>query len=190
MESLEDRFMGVLSSSGLVRDGVEVPPSAVEAKLRESKLLALYLSASWCPPCRQFSPKLHDIAKGHPGDLAVVLISLDRCESDYEAYVKSLPCFYSVPYYTTARVDMVRLMQSTMLPTLFILDSHTGKIITRYGRLALTVNPRGCIDEWKKGRWGLGTRSVCVFAVAALLALLTIILLGHGLLSRSTAERG
>jgi len=47
----------------------------------EGKIVGLYFSASWCPPCVAFSPELNAFAAKHGDDFVVVLVTLDRLRS-------------------------------------------------------------------------------------------------------------
>jgi thiol-disulfide isomerase/thioredoxin len=49
-------------------------------------VIGLYFSASWCPPCRSFTPKLNDAWKlaGEAGKkVQIILVSGDQMEADY-----------------------------------------------------------------------------------------------------------
>ncbi|CAD6199461.1 unnamed protein product [Caenorhabditis auriculariae] len=63
-----------------LKDGSEVDAGSY----LDGKVVGLYFSASWCPPCRGFTPKLKEfyekIKKTHP-EFEVVFVSRDR-ESD------------------------------------------------------------------------------------------------------------
>ena len=54
--------MEQFASQNLLRsDGSEV---SVREALKDNKILALYFSAHWCPPCRQFTPMLRSAYQG------------------------------------------------------------------------------------------------------------------------------
>jgi thiol-disulfide isomerase/thioredoxin len=65
--------------------------------------VGLYFSASWCPPCRRFTPKLVQCYKGflqQPGNestLEIVLVSSDREEGDAVQYFGGMP-WKMLPY--------------------------------------------------------------------------------------------
>lgn len=58
------------------------------------KYIGLYFSASWCPPCRRFTPKLvqcfNNLRRmGKPFE--IVLVSSDRSPDDYKRYLDNMP---------------------------------------------------------------------------------------------------
>lgn len=61
----------------------------------EGKVLGLYFSAHWCPPCRGFTPKLAEFYnnfRASNGDkLEIVFVSSDRSEKDFKDYFKEMP---------------------------------------------------------------------------------------------------
>lgn len=58
--------------------------------LQGVKYVALYFSASWCPPCQAFTPRLvsfyYRVHQRHP-EFEVILASCDQSESDMVAYM-------------------------------------------------------------------------------------------------------
>jgi len=53
------------------------------------KVVALYFSAHWCPPCRMFTPVLKDFYDEVEGEgFEVVFVSFDKTESDQHEYLK------------------------------------------------------------------------------------------------------
>ena len=66
------------------------------------KVIGLYFSAHWCPPCRAFTPQLAEFYKtikaSKNGDLFdIVFISSDKDESSFNDYFKSMP-WKSLPF--------------------------------------------------------------------------------------------
>lgn len=57
--------------------------------LRKAKYVAVYFSAIWCGPCRQFTPKLVEFAKEHGKDdrIQFVFVSADRSQKDMLKYM-------------------------------------------------------------------------------------------------------
>jgi thiol-disulfide isomerase/thioredoxin len=75
-----EEFVGpeLILASG---DGFEVVPTSERCR---GKHIALYFSASWCGPCRSFTPKLQEFyteaQKTESIDVEIVYVSLDRDE--------------------------------------------------------------------------------------------------------------
>jgi len=60
------------------------------AKSLEGKVVAIYFSAHWCPPCRGFTPVLKDFYNelASTGKFEVVFVSSDKSPSDALSYMK------------------------------------------------------------------------------------------------------
>ena len=60
----------------------------------EGKLVGLYFSASWCGPCKAFTPKLieayNEIKKDHP-NFEIVFVSADKDEAQFKEYFAKMP---------------------------------------------------------------------------------------------------
>ena len=71
-----------------VRDGV-VDPLALD-HLTDTKVYAIYYSASWCGPCRAFTPQLvaayKEIKAVHP-EFEIIFVSADRDEKSMQRYM-------------------------------------------------------------------------------------------------------
>jgi len=69
----------------------------------EGRVIGLYFSAHWCPPCRAFTPQLVDwyntfkaqAARGK--DLDIVFVSSDKDEQTFLEYFKEMP-WYSLHF--------------------------------------------------------------------------------------------
>ncbi|KAH7696928.1 nucleoredoxin, partial [Aphelenchoides avenae] len=54
------------------------------------KLVALYFSAHWCPPCRQVTPILKDFYNEltDSEDFEIVFVPFHRSDADLQSYLK------------------------------------------------------------------------------------------------------
>ncbi|CAD5228695.1 unnamed protein product [Bursaphelenchus xylophilus] len=62
--------------------------SAVSADEFKNKIVGLYFSGHWCPPCRKFTPVLKDFYERSSADLEIVFISRDHTEKQMMNYLK------------------------------------------------------------------------------------------------------
>jgi len=57
----------------------------------KNKVVALYFSAHWCPPCKMFTPVLKDFYEELENEpFEVVFVSYDRAEPDLKSYMKEM----------------------------------------------------------------------------------------------------
>ena len=78
----------------------EVPLSSLDG---EGKVLGLYFSAHWCPPCRAFTPKLAEwytrLTTGPLKEkLEIVFLSSDRNEDSFDSYFDEMP-WLAMPFH-------------------------------------------------------------------------------------------
>mmetsp|Transcript_30407 Transcript_30407/g.74496 ORF Transcript_30407/g.74496 Transcript_30407/m.74496 type:complete len:161 (-) Transcript_30407:275-757(-) len=61
----------------------------VDASSLKGKLVALYFSAHWCPPCRQFTPTLKDVYEetSDKHNFQVVFVSSDDSQEAMKGYM-------------------------------------------------------------------------------------------------------
>uniref|UniRef100_A0A1I7X1Z8 Thioredoxin domain-containing protein n=1 Tax=Heterorhabditis bacteriophora TaxID=37862 RepID=A0A1I7X1Z8_HETBA len=87
------------------QDGTKI---AAEEALKVDKVVGLYFSAHWCPPCRQFTPILkfcifikadfHNELEDD-GEFEVVFVSFDRSEADLNKYMNECHGnWYYIPF--------------------------------------------------------------------------------------------
>ena len=117
------------------------------------KIIALYFSASWCPPCRAFSPLLVDLAdklqaEGKP--FAIVLVGCDESERKSLDYMKSHKMTgYLVPPEADANRSLSKRYRVTGIPYLVIVDD-TGSTLDPAAR-ATVHSASAPADAWS--RW-------------------------------------
>jgi nucleoredoxin len=135
---------GLLGSTVLDGKGNPVSVSAIS---QNKKIVGLYFSAHWCPPCRGFTPQLavfYEDLKEEQGDqFEVVFVSSDRDQQSWQEYFNEMP-WLALPFDDRARKAALSEKYGVRgIPTLVILDGKTGKLITTDGRGKVTQDPKG-----------------------------------------------
>jgi len=100
----------------------------------KGKKLGFYFSASWCGPCRGFTPTLVEVYNelSPNGDFEVVFVSADEDEEAFKSYFSKMP-WLAIPFSdseTRSRLD--ELFNVNGIPHLALLD-EAGKVITEDG---------------------------------------------------------
>ncbi|XP_078156041.1 uncharacterized protein LOC144551804 [Carex rostrata] len=109
----------------------------------KDKTLGFYFSASWCPPCRKFTPKLtetyHDLlSQSKP--LEVIFISRDQDEESFTSYFSKMP-WLAIPFSDSeAREKLAKTFKVMGIPTLAMIDANGNfltddavEFVTEYG---------------------------------------------------------
>lgn len=95
-----------LLGNKVLQNAIGKPGKAPSVDLNElgGGLVALYFSASWCPPCRQFTPRLLNFhnqvrqAGGH-GKFEVVFVSSDQDKASFDEYFANHHgSWYALPF--------------------------------------------------------------------------------------------
>jgi nucleoredoxin len=132
-------FSEMLGTKFLSKTG-EVGPEAVEGKY-----LGLYFSASWCPPCRAFTPTLcqmYDTMKEKRNDFEFIFISGDNDEGAFKEYYQKMP-FLALPFSEKQNNNLLNShFEVQGIPTLVIV-SPDGKTITTDARSRVSTDPEG-----------------------------------------------
>jgi len=130
----------------LLTKGGEKPTSEV----LKGKVIGIYFSAHWCPPCRGFTPKLAEAySKDLQGKgLEIVFVSSDKDEKAFEEYYGEMP-WVALPFQDKARkAALNKKFKVEGIPSFVILDSD-GKLITKDGREVVSSDPAGADFPWK-----------------------------------------
>jgi nucleoredoxin len=113
------------------------------------KIVALQFSASWCGPCRAFTPqliKMYNQLKEQGKQFEVIFVSGDRDQEAYDKYFEEMP-WLALPF-EDGRVSQLNHMYEVQgIPTVIILD-ESGKVITSEGRSAIGDDHDGSDFPW------------------------------------------
>lgn len=120
------------------------------AALQGKKIIAVYFSASWCGPCRGFTPHLVNFHKKvkRKKNIEIVFASSDRREEDMFNYMKkySMP-WLAVPFNDPAVKNLRKEARTAGIPQLTIFDEN-GKILSRNGRWDVMMLGADAVDAW------------------------------------------
>lgn len=86
------------------------------------KVIAFYFSASWCGPCRKYTPQLAQLylaAKKQHKAFEVVFVSLDGDESSFTRYHAGMP-WLAIPYDHPFREDFAAAKGVNSIPRLIV----------------------------------------------------------------------
>lgn len=129
------------------RSGVIVYPEEV----LQNKVVALYFSASWCPPCQQFTPILktfYEELQANELPFEVVFVSSDKTEEDLDSYMKeSHGDWLAVPFGNEITRELKQRYHITLIPKLVVVDDE-GEVVTMMGRREVTEIGPKCFNQW------------------------------------------
>mmetsp|Transcript_10471 Transcript_10471/g.14032 ORF Transcript_10471/g.14032 Transcript_10471/m.14032 type:complete len:230 (+) Transcript_10471:67-756(+) len=112
--------------------------------LKGKSLVALYFSASWCPPCRSFSPlliKFYEKCCAGPDGVQIVYVSSDRDLSSFNEYFGKMP-WVAIPADGAGaqlKQRLAELCQIRGIPALVVIDAKTGHFVTDDARNEVTA---------------------------------------------------
>jgi len=139
-----ETFNELFGNALLDKDG-----NPVATETLDGKIVGVYFSAAWCPPCRAFTPSLVQFQNSNKSDFEVVFVSSDRSAEDQAKYMKD----YRMKFLTIAHGSpLVSQLKSRFavrgIPKLVIL-APDGTVITENGRGAISDNGSRAMREWK-----------------------------------------
>jgi len=131
--SLQQGVIAKAIASDLVAlDGDQVKP-VPGAALDPVKYYAFYFSASWCGPCRRFTPQLaafyRELKPKHP-EFELVFVSSDRSEPEMERYMKEAGMPWPALEFRSIRSNRtVTKHAGPGIPCLVLVDAD-GKVLS------------------------------------------------------------
>jgi len=108
----------------------------INLKELNKKIIGLYFSASWCPPCRKFTPMLstfyEDIIEYYD-DIEIIYISSDKTNNEFNEYWEEMT-FSALPYIDREKKEeLIKLYEVKQIPALIFINNN-GELITKDGK--------------------------------------------------------
>jgi nucleoredoxin len=143
------RMVAALKSVLVGADGKPVAPAALE----NAGVFVLYYGASWCGPCRKFSPRLVEFvqasAAGNPR-LFTVLMSNDEQDADMLEYMRDekMP-WPAVPLASMRKAPFLLGYAIGSIPNLVVVDRY-GRVLASSVQGGAYRGPDFALDALKK----------------------------------------
>jgi len=125
----------------------------VSSDTLKGKVVGIYFSAHWCPPCRGFTPVLAKWYKNFKAnhakkdDFEIVFCSSDRDEGAFSEYFKEMP-WLALPYgERELKEKLSKKFKVQGIPSFVIVDGE-GKLVTKNGRSIVTDDAEGAEFPW------------------------------------------
>jgi nucleoredoxin len=121
--------------------------------LAEVKFYALYFSASWCPPCRAFTPSLVEaygkIREQFP-EFELVLVNHDQSPEEMEAYMRGDAMRWpALNWHAIASAPEINSYGGDGIPDLVLVDEN-GRVLSDSYRNGNYVGPHAVLNDiWK-----------------------------------------
>ena len=118
--------------------------------LKQAKVVGVYFSAHWCPPCRGFTPVLaefyREVQKSNPGALEIVFATFDQDKSQFEEYFKEMP-WISLPFKDPKIEELSDKYEVNGIPSL-LLFKPDGTLIEADGRTGVEEEGPAILKTW------------------------------------------
>ena len=140
---------GLIPDTLLNKEGTEISTDSLQGKY-----VGLYFSASWCGPCRSFTPELIRFRNEHAEQFEVVLVGGDGTAKDQAKYVKK----YDMPWLSMInQSDEARQANESFgvkyIPFLVILDP-SGNVVSKEGVKEIRALKNEAMNLWANGPKG------------------------------------
>lgn len=115
----------------------------------EGKVLAIYFSAHWCPPCKTFTPQLvktYNKLQEAGKPFEIIFASSDRDMKSFQEYFSEMP-WLAIPQGDSRKEALSKKFGCSGIPMLVIVDAD-GNTITTNGRGAVGSDPDGANFPW------------------------------------------
>ncbi len=141
------RSLAEVIEGPLVRADHSVLPSA-GAHIKGKKV-ALYFSASWCGPCKKFSPILKECyAATRDRGFEVIFVSADHDEPSFAAYFGEMP-WTAIPFGDPRIEALNSHFEVEGIPTTIFLDGDSLRVLHKELRPFVMSDSKGVNFPWR-----------------------------------------
>lgn len=130
---------------------VDAEGKEVSVKTLKGKVIGIYYSAHWCPPCRKFTPQLVEFRNKLVKDkkpFEIVFVSFDKSKEEMKEYMKGTEMkWLAVPFNSEFKDKVKKTYNVNSIPTLLILDDK-GNMITTEGRMNVMEMGEKAFTRW------------------------------------------
>lgn len=111
--------------------------------LKGKKVIGVYFSAHWCPPCRGFTPvlaKIYQETVAKNESFEIIFVSSDRDEASFGAYFKEMPWKALSFEDRTLKAKLSQTYEIQGIPSLLLFDEN-GDLVDEDGRSSVQRLP-------------------------------------------------
>jgi nucleoredoxin len=131
----------------------------------DKPLVGLYFAASWCPDCTGVTPVVADVLARTADTWRVVYVASDITQEQLDSYAPA--SFVKIPFENedersnlkrhfgvcagkeVESLGMTPDERKSGIPTLIVLESATGKILTMNGVQDIMNSNESAVENWK-----------------------------------------
>ena len=114
----------------LLPENLKGKDGQVKFSQKDSPFFGLYFSAHWCPPCRNFTPKLknfYEVVNKNQKQIEIIFVTSDKSEAEFNEYFGSMP-WISIPFKDESIDNLKQTFEVMGIPTFLVFNSE-GKLI-------------------------------------------------------------
>ena len=148
--------MDKIGSEFIVKGGTK---DAID--LKSKKIIGIYFSAHWCPPCRAFTPNLakaYKAMKEAGNDIEIIFATFDQSEEEFKSYFADMP-WIAFPHGDKRIKENSDEYGVSGIPCLVILKD--GVLLTKDGRMDVAQENEGAYAKWIK--WSILYSNLHIF---------------------------
>lgn len=118
------------------------------------KVILVYFSAHWCPPCRGFTPTLKDCfedLKEKDKPVVIVFVSSDRSDDEMKSYFKEdHGDWFCAPHNSPMANNLKKNCEVSGIPTLAVVNMN-GDVLHKDARSDVgSTPPLKAFEKWQE----------------------------------------